>query len=40
MPCFPLFERDPFLDNIRTDPGFIAFLHEQKVQWEGRRSTL
>jgi serine/threonine-protein kinase len=40
MPCFPLFERDPFLDNIRTDPGFIAFLHEQKVQWEGWRSTL
>ena len=40
LPCYPLFERDPFLDNIRIDPGFVAFLREQKAQWERFRATL
>ena len=40
MPCYPLFERDPFLDNIRSDPAFVAFLSEQKAQWERYRATL
>src|SRR5947199_240314 len=40
FPCYPLFERDPFLDNIRRSPGFGAFLHEQKAQWERYRATL
>jgi hypothetical protein len=40
MPCYPLFNGDPFLDNIRNDPGFIAFLREQRTQWERFRSTL
>jgi serine/threonine protein kinase/DNA-binding SARP family transcriptional activator len=40
MPCYPLFARDPFLDNIRTDPTFLAFLREQKAQWERYRATL
>jgi len=40
MPCYPLFASDPFLNNIHNDPGFVAFLHEQKMQWERFRSTL
>lgn len=40
FPCYPLFERDPFLNNIRSDPGFVAFLREQKAQWERYRATL
>jgi DNA-binding SARP family transcriptional activator len=40
LPCYPLFERDPFLDNIRTDRGFVAFLREQKAQWERFHGTL
>ncbi len=40
MPCYPLFARDPLLDNIRTDPGFVAFLREQRAQWERNRATL
>ena len=40
MPCYPLFASDPFLDNIRTHAGFVAFLSEQKTQWARFRSTL
>jgi len=40
FPCYQLFEREPFLDNVRTDPGFVAFMREQKVQWEQFRTTL
>jgi len=40
FPCYPLFERDPFLDNIRSDQGFVAFLRQQKAQWERYRATL
>ena len=40
FPCYPLFEREPFLDNVRGDPGFVAFMREQKVQWEQFRATL
>ncbi len=40
MPCYPLFVSDPFLNNIRTDPRFVAFLSEQKAQWERFRVTL
>jgi tetratricopeptide (TPR) repeat protein len=40
FPCYPLFEREPFLDNVRTDPAFVAFMREQKAQWEQFRATL
>jgi DNA-binding SARP family transcriptional activator/Flp pilus assembly protein TadD len=40
MPCYPLFVSDPFLNNIRSDPGFVAFLREQKAQWEQWQATL
>ena len=37
FPNYPLFNRDPFLDHIRTSPEFIEFLSEQKSQWESFR---
>jgi serine/threonine-protein kinase len=40
MPCYPLFEKDPFLDSLRGDPGFQAFLSRQREQWERFRRTL
>ncbi|HZE70490.1 MAG TPA: protein kinase [Pyrinomonadaceae bacterium] len=35
FPCYPLFERDPFLDRIREDPSFKQFMAEMKTRWEG-----
>jgi hypothetical protein len=40
FPCYPLFERDPNLNNLRTDPDFKAWLDEMKSQWERRRANL
>ena len=39
-PCYPLFASDPNLANIRGDPGFVAFVREQKAQWQRWRATL
>jgi len=39
FPCYPAFARDPFLDNIRNDPGFVAFLRVQKTQWDRGQAT-
>ena len=33
-PCYPLFASDPDLDAIRKQPAFVAFLAEQRSQWE------
>jgi len=38
FPNYPLFERDPYLNRIRTSPQFIQFMTEQKVQWEKLRA--
>jgi Serine/threonine protein kinase len=32
-PCYPYFEIDHQLDNIRKNPGFIAFMLKLKEQW-------
>ncbi|MGZ4732510.1 MAG: protein kinase domain-containing protein [Terriglobales bacterium] len=34
FPCYPLFEGDVNLDNLRKDPRFISFMAAQKKQWE------
>jgi eukaryotic-like serine/threonine-protein kinase len=38
FPNYPLFEKDHFLDRIRTTPEFIQFMATQKAQWEKRRA--
>jgi tetratricopeptide (TPR) repeat protein len=40
FPCYPLFERDANLQNVREDPRFVAFLEKLRQQWEGYRSIL
>lgn len=37
-PCYPLFERDPYLNRIRQAPEFIQFMTEMKAQNERYRS--
>ncbi len=40
LPCYPLFEKDPHLDSLRGDPGFITFMDKMKSQWEQYKATL
>ena len=40
FPCYPMYENDPILNNLRRDPRFIEFLAQQKRQWEQYRATL
>ena len=40
FPCYPLFEGDANLDNLRTDSRFIGFMAKQKQQWEHYDATL
>ena len=40
FPCYPLFESDPNLNNLRQDTRFIAFMANQKQQWEQLRTKL
>ena len=37
FPCYPLFERDPYLNRIRQAPEFIQFMGEMKAQNERYR---
>jgi serine/threonine protein kinase/Tfp pilus assembly protein PilF len=37
---YPLFERDPNLNNLRDNPDFKAWLGEMKSLWERRRASL
>jgi TolB-like protein/tetratricopeptide (TPR) repeat protein len=34
MPCYPLFAKDPFLNSLRGEPEFEAFLEELHAEWE------
>jgi tetratricopeptide (TPR) repeat protein len=34
FPCYPLFEGDTNLDNLREDVRFISFMATQKQQWK------
>ena len=40
FPCYPLFERDANLDNLRQEPRFVAFLNESRRQWEHYKAVL
>jgi eukaryotic-like serine/threonine-protein kinase len=40
FPCYPLFEGDANLDNLRRDPRFISFMAKLKLQWEHYDATL
>jgi tetratricopeptide (TPR) repeat protein len=40
MPCYPLFENDPYLDSLRGDAEFVSFMNRMKAQWERFRKTL
>ncbi len=40
FPCYPLFERDANLDNLRQDARFVTFLAKLKQQWEYHKSIL
>ena len=39
FPCYPLFAKDPNLNNIRQDPRFVAFLADVKKQSESYYSN-
>jgi TolB-like protein/tetratricopeptide (TPR) repeat protein len=40
FPCYPLFERDPNLNNLRSNARFVSFLEKQKRQWENYKAKL
>ena len=39
FPCYPLFEKDATLNNVRKDERFMAFMAKMKQQWERYSST-
>lgn len=40
FPCYPLFENDSNLNQIRTDQRFITLMARLKTQWEHYKATL
>jgi len=37
FPNYPLFERDPYLNRIRSAPEFVQFIADAKIQWQAYR---
>jgi len=40
FPCYPMFQRDANLDNLRNDMRFASFMSQQRQQWEYYTATL
>jgi len=40
LPCYPLFNKDPNLKGIRTNPAFISLMEKMKKQWDFYKSSL
>jgi hypothetical protein len=40
FPNYPLFAGDAQLDNLKSYPRFMAFMAQQKQQWEHFSATL
>jgi len=40
FPCYPLFEKDPNLNNLRQDARFVTLLAKLRQQWEHYRTIL
>jgi adenylate cyclase len=40
FPCYPYFQKDPYLDPLRGDPEFQKLLLRMKKQWDEWRATL
>ena len=40
FPCYPWFENDASLNNLRNDERFKAFMAERRKQWEEWKKTL
>jgi Predicted integral membrane protein len=40
FPCYPIFDKDPDLDNLRQNPDFVKFMAKQKEVWEIRLASL
>ena len=40
FPCYPVFEKDPNLNNIRQEHRFIEFMAKLRNQWNHYQSTL
>jgi hypothetical protein len=40
FPCYPLFETDSNLNNLRHDPHFVTFMTKMRQQWEYYKTIL
>jgi TolB-like protein/DNA-binding winged helix-turn-helix (wHTH) protein len=40
FPCYPLYDRDADLNNLRKNPRFVQFMADLKKQWEYHKANL